>query len=191
MSVRDIVEVGVPSLRERATRVPTADLGSEDLATLVEDLVDSMRAAQGAGLAAPQIGVGLRVCVIEVRDNPRYPYKPNVPLTILVNPVITPLGDEMFDNFEGCLSVPGLRGLVPRHAGVRVEAFSPQGERLDSEIWGVTAGTYQHECDHLDGVLFLDRVRDTRSLSTWDAFREHHEADFARRVRALVERFGS
>jgi len=191
MSIRDIVQVGVPSLRECAAEVPEGDLGSEPLLSLVQDLVDTMREAKGAGLAAPQIGVGLRVCAIEVKDNPRYPYKPNIPLTLLVNPVLTPLGDESFGNFEGCLSVPGLRGVVPRHAGVHVHAFTPEGETIDREVWGITAGTYQHECDHLDGVLFLDRVEDTRTLSTWDAFREHHEPAFAERVKSIVERYGS
>ena len=191
MSVRDIVVVGVPSLRERACAVAERDLGSAALVALADDLLDTMRAARGAGIAAPQIGVPRRVCAIEVKDNPRYPYKPNIPLTLLVNPVLTPLGDETFDNFEGCLSVPGLRGVVARHVGVRVEAFTPEGERIEREVWGVSAGTYQHECDHLDGVLFLDRVRDTRTLSTWEAFHEHHEAAFAERVRLLVERFGS
>lgn len=190
MTVHPIVEVGVPSLREVARPVDEAEYGSPRLRELAADLVDTMRAANGAGLAAPQIGVGLRVCVMEVKDNPRYPYKPPIPLTVLVNPRLTPLGEETFESYEGCLSVPGLRGVVRRHVGVRVDARDVEGGAIEREVWGVSAGTYQHECDHLDGVLFVDRVEDTRTFATWDAFREHHEAAFVERVRDLADRFG-
>jgi len=191
MSVRNIVEIGVPSLRDVAAEVHASDFGSAELVSLAQDLVDTMRDAHGAGLAAPQIGVPLRVCVIEVKDNPRYPYKPNIPLTLLVNPVLTSLSEETFRSFEGCLSVPGLRGVVARSVGVHISAHTPTGVAIEADVWGVTAGTYQHECDHLDGVLFVDRVEDPHTLSTWEAFRVHHEAAFAESVRALVERFGS
>ena len=129
-----------------------------------------MRAAHGAGLAANQIGVLKRVCVIEVENNPRYPYKPPIPLTVLVNPVLSPMSGELFDNNEGCLSVPDLRGNVLRHTEVRVEAFDRYGGPLDFVARGLSAGTFQHECDHLDGRLFVDRVTDPATFATWDGF---------------------
>jgi peptide deformylase len=145
-----------------------------------------MRAANGAGLAANQIGVPLQVCVIEVRPgNPRYPYKPPIPLTVLVNPTVEPLTDETFANYEGCLSVPDLRGVVDRFVEVRVRA-----EGVDEVVRGLSAGTFQHETDHLRGRLFVDRVTDTTTLCTWTEFRARYEAGFAERVRALVSRFG-
>ena len=159
--------------------------------TLIDDLVETMHDADGAGLAAPQIYEPVQICALEVKDNPRYPYKPKIPLTVLVNPVLTPLGEETFDNYEGCLSVPNLRGLVPRYLRLRVQAWDRHGAALDYETQGITAGTYQHEVDHLQGVLFVDRVQDTKSLCTWQEFERYHRAAFIDRVRAIVARFGS
>ncbi len=150
-----------------------------------------MRHARGAGLAATQIGVNLRVCVIEVGDNPRYPYKPPIPLTILINPEVQPLTDETFDNYEGCLSVPDLRGVVARWVGVRVRSLDAAGAPFERDVWGLSAGTFQHEVDHLDGKLFVDRVEDSTSLCSWTSFEAFHRADFVARVEALVRRFGS
>ena len=127
---------------------------------LVDDLIDTMRDANGAGLAANQIGVTRRVVVIEVGDNPRYPYKPRIPLTVAINPVIEPLDDELVEINEGCLSVP-LRGVVARHVNIRVRYLDRDGVEHDEVKRGLTAGTWQHECDHLDGVLIVDRVVDT------------------------------
>jgi peptide deformylase len=159
---------------------------------LVDDLVDTMRDANGAGLAANQVGVPVRVCVIEVRPgNPRYPYKPEIPLTVVANPVLEVLGTETFASYEGCLSVPDLRGVVDRAVEVRVTGLDRQCEPLDRVVRGLSAGTFQHEADHLDGRLFLDRVTDTRTLCTWAEFRERYEPDFTRRASALVARFGS
>jgi len=126
-----------------------------------------------------------------VKDNPRYPYKPNIPLTVLVNPVLAPQGDEQFENQEGCLSVPALRGAVKRHAVVRVTGLDRHGTTIDRVVRGISAGTFQHEVDHLDGLLFLDRVEDTRTLATWDQWKAHHEAAFVENVRAVVARHGS
>jgi peptide deformylase len=153
-------------------------------------MVDTMRDAAGAGIAANQVHEAVRVCVIEIKDNPRYPYKPNWPLTILVNPVLEPTTDETFMNFEGCLSVPNLRGQVPRFTGVRVHAWDRRGKDLDFEVKGLTAGTFQHELDHLDGKLFVDRVADTTTLCTWTDFERFHRDAFVERARALVARFG-
>jgi peptide deformylase len=126
-----------------------------------------------------------------VKDNPRYPYKPNIPLTVLVNPVLEPLGEARFENYEGCLSVPNLRGLVKRHAEIRVTGMDRHGEPIDRVVRGITAGTFQHEVDHLDGLVFLDRVEDSRTLATWDQWKAHHEAAFIETVRAVVARYGS
>lgn len=192
MSVRAIVPIGHPVLRETARPLDPAEVTTEVVQRLIADLVDTVRATDGAGLAATQVGAAVQVCVIEVRPgNPRYPHKPVIPLTVLVNPVVTPQTAETFANYEGCLSVPGLRGVVDRFVDVRVQALDGRGEPVDLAVRGLSAGTFQHETDHLHGRLFVDRVADTRTLCTWDEFRLRHEAAFTQRARALVARFGS
>lgn len=191
MAIRKIAVVGHPVLRQVARKLTREELLSEGTQRFIDDLIETMRDANGAGLAATQIFEPVQICAIEVKDNPRYPYKPNVPLTVLVNPEITQLSDETFENFEGCLSVPDLRGVVDRVAEVRVRAWDRHGNEIDQVIRGLTAGTYQHEVDHLHGKLFLDRVRDTTTLCTWKEFERNHQAAFAERARALVARFGS
>ncbi len=191
MALRKIASIGHPVLRTPAEPVPPEEIGSDRIQSLVDDLIETMRDAHGAGLAAPQIHEPVRIAVIEVADNPRYPYKPPIPLTVLVNPVIEPIGDETFENYEGCLSVPDLRGVVRRHARIRVRALDRHGAPLAFEAAGVSAGTFQHEVDHLDGVLFVDRVTDPKTLCTWAEFRRRHEAAFRERVEALVARYGS
>lgn len=191
MTLRKIAQVGHPVLREPARELTRDELLAPETQRLIDDLIETMRDANGAGLAAPQVYEPVRICAIEVGDNPRYPYKPRVPLTVLVNPALEPLSDETFENFEGCLSVPNLRGLVPRHVELRLRAWDRQGEPIDRVVKGLTAGTFQHECDHLEGKLFLDRVQDTRTLCTWEQFERHHRAAFVERVSAIVARFGS
>jgi peptide deformylase len=191
MALRKIATIGHPVLRERAREVTSEELTSAHLQRLIDDMVDTMRDANGAGIAANQVHEAVRVCVIEVANNPRYPYKPNWPLTILVNPVVEVTTDETFLNYEGCLSVPNLRGEVPRFAGVRVRAWDRRGKDLEFEVRGLTAGTFQHELDHLDGRLFVDRVTDTRSLCTWSDFERFHKDAFVERAKELVARFGS
>ena len=191
MTVRDILHVGNPLLRERSREVTREELASPEVQQLIDDLIDTMHAANGAGIAAPQVGELLRIATIEVNDNPRYPYKPRIPLTVVVNPVIEPLDDEQFENNEGCLSVPNMRGNVMRSVNVRVCWWDRDGTEHDEVRRGLTAGTFQHECDHLDGVLFLDRVHDTHSLTTWDQFEQFHRAAFVERITAFVERVGS
>jgi len=192
VTVRDIVQIGHPALRAPARPLTPDEVAAPGIQRLIDDLVDTMRAADGAGLAATQIGEGVQVCVAEVRPgNPRYPYKPEIPLTVLVNPVVEPLTAETFANYEGCLSVPGLRGVVDRFVQVRVRALDRAGTPLDLTVRGLSAGTFQHETDHLHGRLFVDRVADTRTLCTWDEFRVRHEAAFTERARTLVARFGS
>lgn len=191
MTVREVLRVGHPALREVARALTRPELASREVQRLIDDLVATMRAADGAGLAATQVGVGLRVCVIEVRQpNPRYPYKPAIPLTVLVNPIVAPLVDETWDVYEGCLSVPGLRGVVPRFTEVRVTGWDRDGNDVDLVARGVSAGTYQHELDHLDGRLFLDRVTDTTTLCTWEEFDRWHRDAFVARAEAIVARFG-
>ena len=191
MSVREILHVGNPLLRERSREVSPYELESPELQRLIDDLIDTMRAANGAGIAAPQIGELVRVATIEVTHNPRYPYKPPIPLTVVVNPVITFLDDELVEVNEGCLSVPGMRGNVMRHVNIRVRYWDRHGEEHDEVERGLTAGTFQHELDHLDGVLFLDRVHDTHSLTTWEQFERFHRDAFVKRITAFVERVGS
>ncbi len=191
MAILKIATVGNPILRE-----PTRELSLEELATpamqaFLDDLIDTMRDANGAGIAAPQVYRPIAACVIEVKNNPRYPYKPNIPLTVLVNPELTAVGEETFLNYEGCLSVPNLRGEVRRAARVRVRAWDRHGAPLDFEAAGLAAGTYQHEVDHLNATLFLDRVEDPRSLATWTDFERFHMEGFVARAKAVVARYGS
>jgi peptide deformylase len=183
--IREVVTVGDPVLRERAREVGAEELRSEGVQRLIDDMIETKRAANGAGIAANQVGETLRIAIVEVEEgNPRYPYKPAVPLTVIVNPSIEPVGDEQVEIVEGCLSVPDLRGAVPRWAAVRVRYLDRDGVEREEVRRGLTAGTFQHEVDHLDGVLFLDRVEDPTTFSTW----EH--SDFDARGRAIVERLG-
>ncbi len=158
MSIREILKMGDPRLLRVAQ--PVAAFDTPELHALIADLFDTMEAANGAGLAAPQIGVDLRVVIFGFSRSERYPDAPPVPRTVLVNPVITPLADAMEEGWEGCLSVPGLRGVVPRHARIRYTGFDPQGRPIEREAEGFHARVVQHECDHLDGVLYPMRVRD-------------------------------
>jgi peptide deformylase len=191
MSVREIATVGHPVLRRRAREVAGDELRAREVQRLIDDMVETMRAAGGAGLAANQVHELLRIAVVEVDHNPRYPYKPPIPLTVLVNPVLEPVGDEMVEINEGCLSVPDLRGTLERHVAVRVRYLDRDGNEHDQVKRGLTAGTFQHEVDHLDGVLFLDRVRDPKTFTTWEQFDRHHRDEFVARITEFVERVGS
>jgi peptide deformylase len=191
MSLRKIAQIGHPVLRQVARALTREELLSPYGQQLIDDLIATMHDADGEGLAAPQIYEGVRVCVIEVGQNPRYPYKPKIPLTVLVNPVLTPLTARTFSNFEGCLSVPNLRGRVDRVCELRVQAWDRQGNELDFVTRGISAGTFQHEVDHLDATLFIDRVRDTRSLCTWQEFERQHREGFIQEVKSIVAEFGS
>ena len=173
-----------------ASEVPADEIASDRIQTLIDDLIETMRHANGAGLAATQINERLRVAVMEGGDNPRYPYKPRIALTVAINPIIEPLDDELIEVNEGCLSVP-LRGNVDRHVNIRVRYLDRDGVEHDEIKRGLTAGTWQHECDHLDGVLFIDRVTDPSTLATWDEFNEFHRDAFVARITAFVERVGS
>ena len=150
--------MGDPRLLEKARPVET--FGTPELRQLAADMLDTMRAADGVGLAAPQIGVGLRVVIFGLESNPRYPQAEPVPFTILVNPALTPLSDELEEGWEGCLSVPGLRGLVPRFARLAYRGFDLDGAPVEREAAGFHARVVQHECDHLDGIFYPMRIRD-------------------------------
>ena len=191
MSVREIAMIGHPVLRQRAREVAADDLGSAVTQRLIDDMIDTMRAAHGAGLAANQVHEPRRIAVIEVNQNPRYPYKPPIPLTVIVNPTIEPVDDEMVEISEGCLSVPDLRGTVSRHVTIRVRYLDRDGESHEEIRRGLTAGTFQHEVDHLDGILFLDRVTDPVTLTTWEQFERWHRDAFVERIDDFVRRVGS
>jgi len=165
MAVRRVLRMGEPLLKEVAQPVARFDRA---LLELVADMDDTMRAERGAGIAAPQIGVGARVVIFELKDNPRYPHIKTVPYTVLVNPTLTPLTEEEDEGWEGCLSVPGMRGLVPRFTRLRYQGFDAHGAPLDRTVEGFHARVVQHEVDHLDGILFPQRVRDLRNFGFED-----------------------
>lgn len=166
MAVRKILCMGEPLLFEVAE--PVTDFSAPELHRLIEDMFDTMRAAGGVGIAAPQIGVGLQVVIFGFEKSDRYPNAEAVPETVLINPVITPLGEEETPGWEGCLSVPGLRGEVPRYERIRYTGFTPAGEVIDRTVEGFHARVVQHECDHLIGRLFPSRVRDYTRLGFTD-----------------------
>lgn len=158
MAVKQILKMGDPRLLRQAKPVERFD--TPELRDLLQDMFDTMVAANGAGLAAPQIGVDLQVVVFGFNRNERYPEAPPVPMTVLINPTLTPIGDEQVDGWEGCLSVPGLRGVVPRWQRIRYQGFDAKGAVIDREVDGFHARVVQHECDHLIGVLYPMRIKD-------------------------------
>ena len=162
MTVHKILKMGDPRLLRVAQPVHAFD--TPELHTLIADMFDTMEAAQGAGLAAPQIGVDLQVVIFGFSTNERYPDRAPVPRTVLLNPVITPLSDEIVEGWEGCLSVPGLRGKVPRHARIRYAGLDPLGRAIEREVDGFHAVVVQHECDHLIGRLYPTRMTDLTQL---------------------------
>lgn len=159
MAIRPILRMGTPSLMARSTDFPQDKFGSAELMSLLGDMQETMVDAHGAGLAAPQIGENVRVVIFEVRENPRYPGV-LVPFTVLINPVITPLSEQLEEGWEGCLSVPGLRGAVERYDHIRYTGFDADGKPIDRTVQGFHARVVQHECDHLDGVLYPMRMKD-------------------------------
>ena len=164
--IREVLRMGDPRLLQKSQPVETFD--TLTLHALIKDMRDTMMHLDGAGLAAPQIGVLLRVVIFGVHANPRYPDAEEVPDTVLLNPVLEPIGEEMEEGWEGCLSVPGLRGVVPRYRRLRYSGFDERGERIERSVEGFHARVVQHECDHLDGILYPMRVRDFRSFGFTD-----------------------
>jgi peptide deformylase len=159
MAIRDILKMGNPDLLKVSEPV---DFEKDDLKTLIEDMKETMKANDGAGLAAPQIGVFKRLVIFGFDSNDRYPEADSVPFTVLINPIITPLSDEKENGWEGCLSVPGLRGVVPRYTHIKYEGYDAEGNKLEREVEDFHARVVQHECDHLDGILYPMKIEDYR-----------------------------
>ncbi len=171
MATREVLRMGDARLLRRAEEVSSFD--TPELHALLADMRDTMRALDGAGLAAPQIGVNLRVVIFGVERNPRYPDAEEVPQTVLLNPMITPFAEKQEDGWEGCLSVPGMRGLVPRFSTIRYQGRDAYGALIDRTVSGFHARVVQHECDHLDGILYPMRIRDLRQFGFSDVLSQN------------------
>ncbi len=166
MAVCSVLRMGEPLLLQKA--LPITAFDTPELHALIEDMQDTMQAMDGAGIAAPQIGVSLQVVIFGVGQNPRYPDAEQVPYTVLINPTITPIGDEIEDGWEGCLSVPGLRGVVPRFTRIHYKGFDQFGNAIDRLVSGFHARVVQHECDHLNGILYPMRITDLSQFGYTD-----------------------
>ena len=191
VTIRMVATVGHPVLREWAQPVAPDAAGHPEMQAFIDDLIETMRYYQRRRPGRPAGHGPLRIAVIEVHANPRYPYKPDIPLTVLVNPEIEALDDETFANNEGCLSVPGLRGVTHRLVQIGVRALDRHGRPIEREVRGLSAVTFQHEVDHLNGALFVDRVDDPATFTTWEQFERFERDQFAARAARLVARFGS
>jgi peptide deformylase len=165
MAILKVARLGHPVLRQPARPLKVEEIRAPDTQRFIDDMIETMREYDGAGLAANQVHTLKQVCVIEVLGNPRYPEAPHIPLTVLINPVVTPLTDEMEEGWEGCLSVPDMRGRVPRFAEVRLECLDRDGQKVDLVAKEFFARVIQHETDHLKGIVYVDRMRDLSSLS--------------------------
>ena len=166
MTIRTVLRMGEPLLLEKAQ--PITAFNTPELHALILDMQDTMSAMDGAGIAAPQIGVSLQVVIFGVGSNPRYPDAEQVPYTVLINPTLTPIGDEIEEGWEGCLSVPGLRGIVPRYVRLHYTGFDQFGEPIDRLVSGFHARVVQHECDHLAGILYPMRITDLTKFGYTD-----------------------
>ena len=165
MAILKVARLGHPVLRQVAQPVPVDRIRSPEVQRFIDDMVETMREYSGAGLAANQVHTPIQIAVVEVTSNPRYPDAPQIPLTVLVNPVVTPMTDEMEEGWEGCLSVPDMRGRVARHTAVRLQCYDREGERVDLVAKDFFARVIQHETDHLNGIVYVDRMSDLSSLS--------------------------
>ena len=191
MTVRTILQIGDPILATPANDVDVDRIRSREVQEWIEDMIDTMRDSNGAGIAANQIGIPRRLFVMEVGSNPRYPYKPPIPLTVVINPTIKFLSEETFESNEGCLSVPQIRANVSRYLEIEVSYFDANGDANSQQIRGYSACTWQHEYDHLDGVLFPHRVTDLQSFCSWSMFQKHQQNEYASKVTRLVEQWGA
>ncbi|MAG57153.1 MAG: peptide deformylase [Planctomycetes bacterium] len=177
MAILKVARMGHPVLRRVADAVGPDEIGSDAIQRLIDDMIDTCREYDGAGLAAPQVHVSKRVVLLEISGNPRYPDAPDFPLTVVINPEVEPLDTTRQMVWEGCLSVPGLRGLVPRSSQVRLHGFDRVGQPLEVTTGGFPAAVVQHECDHLDGRLYVDRMESMESLSFLEEFDRHSRAN--------------
>ncbi|CAN4271647.1 Def N-formylmethionyl-tRNA deformylase [Methylophilaceae bacterium] len=166
MAIKTVLRMGDPNLLQQAE--PVAQFNTPELHALIQDMQDTMAHMNGAGIAAPQIGVSLQVVIFGVGSNPRYPDAEQVPYTVLINPVLTPVQDEIEDGWEGCLSVPGMRGIVPRHTRLHYTGFDPFGNSIDRLVSGFHARVVQHECDHLNGILYPMRIKNLKDFGFTD-----------------------
>ena len=173
MAILKVARLGHPVLRQVAEPVPVGEILAPETQRLIDDLIETMREYDGAGLAANQVHTLKQICVIEVSENPRYPDAPPIPLTVVINPVVTPLGDEMEEGGEGCLSVPDMRGMVPRHTAVRLQCYDREGQHVDLIAKEFFARVIQHETDHLNGIVYLDRMRDLSTLAHVAEWNKH------------------
>ena len=173
MAILKVARLGHPILRQVAEPIPPSEIRSPEVQRFIDDMVETMREYDGAGLAANQVHTLRQVAVIEVLANPRYADAPPVPLTVLINPVVTPLGDETEDGWEGCLSIPDLRGMVPRHRAVRLECYDREAQKVSLIAKDFFARVIQHESDHLNGIVYLDRMRDLSTLSHIAEWNKH------------------
>ncbi len=173
MAILKVARLGHPVLRQPARPLAPELIRSAEIQRLIDDMIETMREYDGAGLAANQVHTPLQIAVIEVLGNPRYPDAPEVPLTVLVNPVVTPLGEELEEGWEGCLSVPEMRGMVPRHTAVRLQCFDRDGQSVNLDAKDFFARVIQHETDHLNGIVYLDRMRDLSTLSHIAEWNKH------------------
>lgn len=170
MSILKVTRLGHPVLRAVTRNLTAKEIRTPAMQKFIDDMVETMKEYDGVGLAADQVHESKQVCVLEVADNPRYPNKSKVPLTVLINPKITPLSDETEEDWEGCLSIPDLRGRVPRYTSIRVQALDRNGKSLDFEAQGFHARVIQHEYDHLNGKVYLDRMKDFTTLTFLQEF---------------------
>ena len=191
MPALDIIEIGHPTLREVATEVSVDEIKSTAVQEFIDSLIETKRAANGAGIAANQVDNTWRIFVVEVANNPRYPYKPEYPLCVMINPEITYLTEDRFESFEGCLSIPNLRGVVHRCPVVKVSGYNREAEAVEFEVKGISAATFQHEADHLNGVLFPDRIIDPRTFCTWGEFNQRYEESFKQVVQEVENTYNS
>jgi len=173
MAILKVARLGHPVLRQVARPIPLDEIRSPEVQRLIDDMVETMREYDGAGLAANQVHVLRQVAVIEVAANPRYPDAPEIPLTVLINPIVAPLTEEQDEGWEGCLSVPDMRGVVPRFTAVRLQGYDREGRAIDVVAKEFFARVIQHETDHLNGIVYVDRMRDLRTLSHIAEWNKH------------------
>ena len=173
MATIPVVKMGNPLLRKKSIEVSLEEIQSNEFQTFLDDLIETMRSKNGAGIAAPQVGSLKRIFAIEMENNPRYPEKESFPIEIVINPTIIPIEEEMQDSWEGCLSIPGIRGKLKRYSKIKMNGLDRNGKPFEKEFSGFAAIVCQHELDHLDGILFIDRMSSMETLSFLEEYEAH------------------
>ena len=188
--ITEIAQIGDPILRKTTNKVKVEDIKSRKIKNLIKNLIFHMKKANGAGLAANQIYSNSRICVLEMLNNPRYKNMPDIPLKVLINPKINIIDSKSsFSSYEGCLSVPNLRGKVNRYSKINVEYFDENANYIKEDIQGLQSIVYQHEIDHLDGILFIDKVKENKSLVTYSNFLKYHANDYQIELENYIKSF--